>query len=109
MRERDFDVWVSLIREDATAAAIRESLALAAGALALASDGPYATAKAKEAVRSLQSAVADLDGTKPLREQRSQILPALRAAFEVLSAVRAAAPAVVTDAGEHDGPESGGR
>jgi len=95
MRSRDFDVWISLIRADATAGAVREVLVIGAGALTLSAEGLYSTPIVKDAAARLRAAVERLDGTRPLREQRSQILPALRAALEVLTAIRAAAPAVL--------------
>jgi hypothetical protein len=95
MRLRDFDVWVSVSRPDATAGAIREALAIGAGALTLAAEGPYSTSQVKDATGRLKAAVERLDGTKLLREQRSQVLPALRAGLEVLTAIRDTVPAVL--------------
>ena len=95
MRSRDFDVWMSLIRADATAGALREVLVIGAGALTLAAEGPYSTPTVKAAAARLRTAVERLDGARPLQAQRSQILPALRAALEVLTAIRTAAAAVL--------------
>jgi hypothetical protein len=95
MRSRDFDVWVSLSRENSNAAAVRESLAVAAGALMLAAEGSYAVPEVKTAALRLKNGVDQLDGEKPLRDQREQVLARLRDALEVLKAIRAVAPTVV--------------
>jgi hypothetical protein len=95
MRLRDFDVWVSLSRADATAGAIRESLAIGAGALTLAAEGPYSTTTVKDAAARLTAAVERLDGRRLVREQRTQVLSALRAGLEVLTAIRAAVPTLL--------------
>lgn len=95
MRSRDFDIWVSLTREDATAGALRESLVIATGALALAAEGPYAIAAVKEGVARLKAAVERLFANEPLRAQRPQLLAALRGAVDALTAIRAAGPTVV--------------
>jgi hypothetical protein len=100
MRARDFDVWVSLSREEATASAVRESLAVATGALAIAADGPYATPAVKNALQRLKTAVDGLSPKEKLRDQRPQVLTALHAALEVLTAIRTAAPGIAArDAG----------
>jgi hypothetical protein len=95
MRARNFDVWLSLIREDATAAPIRELLAIAAGALTLATKDAYATKAAREATERFKRSVERLAAAEPLRQQRSQLVPILRDAVAALKAIRAAAPQVV--------------
>jgi hypothetical protein len=95
MRARDFDIWISLIREDATAAAARETLAIATGTLELAAAGPYSQPTVKERVATLKRSVDHIASDGLLRDQRGEVLNALRDALAVLMAIRAASPAVV--------------
>jgi hypothetical protein len=87
MQTRDFDVWVSLSRENAKAGPVRETLVIAAGALSLAAKDPSGS-PAAEAASRLKRAVEDIDGTRPLSEERPRVLVALRAAVDVLTTLR---------------------
>ena len=97
MRQRDFEVWVALEREGAKAEHVREVLAIAAGALMLTVDGPYADApELKTSVERFKREAFRIDPNKPVTEERPAILAALQAGVRALELVRAAAPRVVT-------------
>jgi hypothetical protein len=100
MRSREFDVWVSLTREDAKAEAVHETLTIAAGALALATEGSSADTTVQKGVERFRRLVGELSASGRLREQRSRVLDALHGAVDVLMEIRAASS---VDAGDSDG------
>lgn len=92
MSSRDFDVWISVIRKDGRADKVRETLEIAAGALTLTAAGPYAHSRdVVSAASGFRNAVDAIDSSKPVNDERSRILAALRRAASLLIGIQVAA------------------
>lgn len=93
MRTRDFDVWISVIRNDGRADKVRETLEIAAGALTLTAAGAYASAPdVMSTAQRFRVAVDAIDASGSVGDERVRILAALREAVAALRAIQNAVP-----------------